>query len=123
MDYFLWTLMLIGWVYLVTEAAIFAPIRITISAAGSFLEALIYCPSCVGFWVGVALAATGWWPHGGDLVDGIDGGEYWGLGESGIAAMAVASTWSKLTGGSSAWQIERGSDDPTQAVQEGKEGK
>lgn len=122
MDYFVWILMLIGWVYLVTEAAILAPVRIALSSVGSFLEALIYCPSCVGFWVGCGLAATGWWPHGGSFVDGIDGAEWWGLGESGIAAMAVASTWTKLTGGSTAWQIERGSDDSTQASQTGKEG-
>jgi hypothetical protein len=49
MDYFVWTLMLIGWVYLITEAAIFAPVRIALSSAGSFIEALIYCPSCMGF--------------------------------------------------------------------------
>jgi len=121
MDYFVWTLMLVGWVYLITEAAIFAPVRIALSSAGSFVEALIYCPSCMGFWVGAALALTGWWPLGGSAFDGFLTAELWHVGESAIAAMAVASTWSKLTGGSVAWEIERGSDDTTQPSQERKE--
>lgn len=111
-DYFLWTLMLIGWVYLITEAAVFALVRVIISELGSYVEALIYCPSCMGFWVGAALAATGWWPHNSGL---------WAIGESAIAAMAVANTWSKLTGGSAAWAIERGYDDSTQTSEERKD--
>ena len=112
MDYFVWILLLSGWVYLITEAAVFAPFRILLSMIGSPIEALIYCPSCTAFWVGMALAWTGWWPHNPD---------FWGSWESAIAAMGVANTWSKLTGGSSAWEIERGFDDSTQTSEERKE--
>jgi hypothetical protein len=120
MDYLLWTLMLIGWVYLLTEAAILAPVRITLSRAVPIAEALVYCPSCVGFWVGVALAATGWWPRHDIAADYTIALQ--AMGESAIAAMAVANTWSKLTGGSAAWDIERGEDDTPQESQERKEG-
>ncbi len=120
MDYLIWALLLIGWVYLITESLIFAPIRMRAAKLGSFAEMLIYCPPCTGFWVGALLALAGWWPHGIALTD------YWPVGESAIAAIGVAATWSKLTGGNLAYEIEteirRGADDETSTSEERKEG-
>jgi hypothetical protein len=119
-DYLLWALLLVGWVYAITEAAITSWVRILVAEHfGVFFETLIYCPSCTGFWVGVGLAATGWWPHG--TTDNVEHTLLM-FGESAIAAMGVAATWSKLTGGSAAWQIERGAlHDQTTTIEEGKE--
>jgi hypothetical protein len=95
-------MLLIGWVYAITEASIFAPVRIFIAEhLGRIAEAGIYCPACTGFWIGAVLGHAGLWPH--------DSG--WAPGESAFAAMAVAATWNKLLGGNAAWQIERGDSD------------
>lgn len=100
-----WVLLLIGVTYLITEAGIMMSFRVAFSRAaldanpraGTFAFTLIYCPSCIGFWVGVALGALHHWPfdHG-----------YWSILESGLAAMAVTTTWSKTTGGNGAWDVE-----------------
>jgi len=54
----------VGVIYVVTSSVIFAPIRVVIASWGPFFTAGIYCPKCVGFWVGlvleVALAVDPW---------------------------------------------------------------
>lgn len=44
-----------GVIYVIVESAIFAPIRIAIAVRSSFLETLVYCAYCTGFWVGVLI--------------------------------------------------------------------
>lgn len=41
-----------GVVYGVTESSLLAPLRIAIALRSQFFEMGIYCPYCVGFWVG-----------------------------------------------------------------------
>ena len=100
-----WALVHLGLVYLVTEAAIFAPVRLAVSARGPLWTTLIYCPGCSGFWLGLACAPL--WP----------GPPWWlALPCSGLAGMGLAATWSKATGGNQAWIAEaalRGSNDET----------
>ena len=131
MEYLIWALILIGWVYLITESLIFAPVRMKVSKLSSLAEMLVYCPPCTGFWIGALLALTGWWPHGVALTpfhfwsDAWSFADYWPVGESAIAAMGVAATWSKLTGGNFAYEhenaIRRGEqDDTTSPSEEGK---
>lgn len=88
-----WALVVLGAIYFVTEASIATPLRVRIAVAHPLLEALIYCPACSGFWLGVSL-------H-----------RYWGelsvqaaIG-SGIAAMALGAAWASWRG-APAWQSE-----------------
>ncbi len=98
-----WALMAIGVTYLITEASIAASFRVALVRSipwwgpATLMAQLIYCPACVGFWVGIALAMTGWWPYEDS---------YWALSESGFASMALMTTWSKLTGGNGAFEAE-----------------
>ena len=50
-------LLVIGVVYLITHASIAAPFRVAFARGSGFRTALIYCPMCVSFWVGLALGA------------------------------------------------------------------
>ncbi len=90
-----WTLYLWGLIYLVTQSTIFSGPRVYMSQ-GSWIRAeFLYCPSCVGFWVGVCL--TPYWP----FAVGWEG--YIG---SGVAALAMGRLWGVLAGDST-FQIER----------------
>lgn len=55
-----YALILVGLTYIVTQSAVGRPLRMFVSRAGSFLESLIYCPACTGFWLGAALVSL--WP-------------------------------------------------------------
>lgn len=44
-----------GAIYVLTESAIFAPVRIFLSARSIFLQTLLSCAYCTGFWVGMLL--------------------------------------------------------------------
>jgi hypothetical protein len=46
----------LGITYLICGSAIFAPLRILLAKRSVLVTALIYCPACVGFWIGLALA-------------------------------------------------------------------
>ena len=50
-----------GAIYGVTAASITAPFRIALARRHPLLEALLYCPMCVGFWVGLVV---GWYSFG-----------------------------------------------------------
>ena len=58
-----------GITYYLTQSFIFAPIRVALThhlpewALG--LRYFVYCPACVGSWVGLALWFSGAWPLGG----------------------------------------------------------
>jgi hypothetical protein len=90
-----WALVVIGAVYFVTESALFAPVRVTLARTHTFVALGLYCPGCSGFWLGLACSplfpCEPWWL---------------GLPLSGVAAMGLAATWSKLTGGNAAWEAE-----------------
>jgi hypothetical protein len=54
--------------YYWTQSGLFFPVRRLLrgSSASAFGSYLVYCPSCVGTWVGLALYLIGIWPlHGG----------------------------------------------------------
>ncbi len=91
-----WALTLLGLVYLVTEAAITAPVRVALARLHPLLATLLYCPACSGFWLGLAVA----WLY--------PSGEPWPLraGLSALGAMALAGSWSKALGGNAAWAAE-----------------
>ncbi len=74
-------LLLCGLVYLITQAGIMAPLRITVSMWAKPFELLIYCQACTGFWVGLMLAYTGHWPFTG-----------WSI-ESAVAGAALGALW------------------------------
>ncbi len=100
-DFARFVLLEIGMVYFVTMSAIFAPARIVL-ARNSVLRALLYCPSCVGFWIGAALYLAGFYPFSGhDFVQDI--------ACSAFAGMAVANIWHNwlFHGGNDAFDAEQ----------------
>lgn len=106
LDLLRWALVLIGFVYLVTDSAIFMKVRLLVSRLGTYPMVLIYCPSCIGFWVGVALGVGGLWP-----LDTFNTTAPWWEPTytalvSGVAGMAVAQTWNRMTGGTTAFEVE-----------------
>lgn len=88
-----WALIVAGLIYLVSRSYIFGIVRVRIgmlltaavqrahisAELRGILRVLIYCPACIGFWIGVG--ATPLWPY-----DGF--GQPLG---SGIAAMLLGS--------------------------------
>ena len=99
-EYVRWALIVLGLVYLVTESAIFAPVRVPFARRHVLAETLIYCPSCTGFWVGLCVALWSWPAFHGAL----------SVVESGIAAMALGALWSVWRGGNPIHSIEMTSD-------------
>jgi hypothetical protein len=55
LDYIVFSLVAFGIVYGVVCSSLFALVRIRLSTWSRWLEAFVYCPYCVGFWVGVLL--------------------------------------------------------------------
>jgi hypothetical protein len=94
-----WALIVLGTVYFLTESAIFAPVRVWIAGRGVFAMTLIYCASCTGFWVGLALASW-FWPFG--LVDA----GWTQIIEGGVASMALGALYSAWKGGNPAFDVE-----------------
>lgn len=57
-----WALVHVGALYLVTEAAILSPVRRILTSGlpvSSLVVALLYCPGCCGFWLGLLEGALG----------------------------------------------------------------
>ncbi len=95
-----WALITLGFIYFITESSIFAVVRMWIAAKlGTFAIALLYCASCSGFWIGMALAF--WtWPF--EVV-----GVRWLVPfESGVAAMALGAVWNTWRGPNPAFVVE-----------------
>ena len=116
----------IGLVYFFTQSLIFVALRVRITRGSIFREVLFYCPSCMGFWVGVVLSLV--W-----LVPGRAG-----LGPSpwqdtpknlltmllgGLMSMAISHIWSALTqqGVNPAWAAEQSLREENDAPQEEEE--
>jgi len=53
-----------GLTYYITQSAIFAPLRLLIARCKppSLLLYFLYCPACVGTWIGLILGFIGLWP-------------------------------------------------------------
>lgn len=88
-----WALVVLGCIYLVTEASIATPVRVRIAVLHPLLEALIYCPACSGFWLGLSLCRF-WGPLSFSTAVA-----------SGLAAMALGAIWSSWRG-APAWALE-----------------
>jgi hypothetical protein len=54
-----YVLILWGLVYIVTQSAIMLPFRIGLLRMSTFFGALVFCPACSGFWLGLILGAPG----------------------------------------------------------------
>lgn len=48
-----------GLAYIVTQSSIILPLRLFVLKRSNFLGALIFCPACSSFWIGVLLGALG----------------------------------------------------------------
>lgn len=87
-------LFVIGGVYVVTESSIFQPVRIVASVKSVWLDVLLHCPKCVGFWVAAAIAICGYTPplaEGAPFLLRL----LW-TGLCGIAVALVAVNWNLL---------------------------
>ena len=92
MSLLIFSLLVVGVVYIVTQSAIFHLPRVWIADRHVMLEMLIYCPACTGFWVGVVLSLLGY------------GNLSWL--EGGIVACAIGALWG-VYGPGNIWQQER----------------
>jgi hypothetical protein len=111
----------IGLVYFITQSMIFSPLRVRLTRGSIFREALLYCPSCTGFWVGAGLSllgrAPGW--NGMHLSwDPLKEATENSLAviDSGLMSMAISHIWSALTqqGVNPAWEAELPLREPPQ---------
>lgn len=100
-----WTLLAMGLTYALTEAAIFAPLRLMVRYGwkNPWLTTLVYCRACTGFWVGLALGAFDVWPFVGT----------WSL-ESAVAAMALGAIWNAFAP-NHAWENEAADDEAVES--------
>lgn len=115
-EFFRWSLLAIGATYLITEAVIFVGVRVALARRSSFLETLVYCPACTGFWVGCALFL--FWPF-----TAVDTGVLLvaSILQSGVASMALGAAWGAWKGGNPAYEAEtplREIDDDTTPSQQ-----
>lgn len=86
----IWALVGLGFVYLFTSASIFSRFRIRFARLGGGACELIYCPACIGFWVGAALALSGLFP-----TDMVPHGSAQALAQSAFAMMALGALWGR----------------------------
>lgn len=83
-------LVTIGITYGITASALLRPLRgllVWASGGSSWVAVLLYCPACMGFWVGALLGAAGLWP---EAVHGFSAA--W---RSAFAAAALGALWSE----------------------------
>lgn len=98
-------LLILGLIYLFTQSRIMQPYRVAISSLGGFWATLVYCPPCSGFWIGVVIAVTDWWPHN--------------TFSSGICAMALGALWKEWGLREDTWALDRG--DPKSEDEDGED--
>lgn len=94
-----WALTAIGVTYVVTQSVIFAPIRIRIARLHTILELFIYCPMCVGFWVGALL----WW-----MWPSVSPWWWVRVVLSATASMGLMRVLPTLSDGGAVWLAEKG---------------
>lgn len=102
-----WALIVLAVVYLVTESAVFAPLRIAFSRGSWIRAGLFYCPACFGFWTGCALHVL--WPYVASplRVGGVSFGTLFHAIDSGLAALVLGALWGTVTNPTS-FEAERG---------------
>lgn len=91
-----WVLLNLSVIYLITTATIASPFRMALAKRSKFLQSLIYCPACVGFWIG--LAFYGYWPLDGQVLGAVQSPTVYKILESGAAAMALGAIWANWAG-------------------------
>lgn len=101
-----WALVTLGLIYLVTEAAISAAVRVALAKTHPLVATLVYCAACSGFWLGwlTAPLLEPWWA-------------------SPLAAMALGAIWTTWHG-APAWVNEealRGEPEATSEQQDQEE--
>lgn len=75
-----------GLTYVLTQSVIFAPVRgVAFKLFGSLALYFVYCPACVGTWMGLALYGLGLWPAFGH--------EAW---VEALVAVFASTTWNRL---------------------------
>lgn len=84
LDYIVFALVACGMVYGFVASSLFTLVRIRIAIASRWLEAFVYCPYCVGFWVGIFLR-TCWF---GPLQSWTD---VWAIPECGFLVVGVVA--------------------------------
>ncbi len=89
------TLLLWGFVYLVTQSFLLRPVRILFSRY-LFTAMLVYCPACTGAWIGIAIASQLPWSTA----------PYLQMIESGLASMALGAIWGQIFGDSNVFEME-----------------
>lgn len=101
---FTFVAMTLGLVYILTQSAIAALLRMWLADRHVLLEGLIYCPACTGFWVGFVLKLLGYW-NGSAM-------------EAGIISCALGALWG-VYGPDNVWPLERDHDN-TQEEENGQ---
>ena len=91
-------LLVAGFTYLLTQSGVFAAFRKWVADDRPTIQALVYCPACAGFWIGVLLHTV--WPFPELVIKPV---------EAGIGACALMAVWSYYVP-SEAWEIEQGRD-------------
>jgi hypothetical protein len=85
--------LLTGMGYLITQSLIMRPLRKLVAKAGAVPAAFIYCPSCTGFWIGLAL--TPYWPFESSYLG------------SAISATALMALWKEYGPQINPWMHEQ----------------
>jgi len=101
----MWGLGGIGLTYFIVESALCAVVRVAMAKRSMLLLVLMYCYSCMGFWVGAALGSCGAFPS--------DAQWYVQAVQSGFCLMAVTGSWAVWKGGNPAYALEQKTDDET----------
>lgn len=104
---FHYMLLLWGILYFITQSSIFGGVRMLVLAKARQLGMLLYCPACTGFWIGLLLGGSRWFP----LELFTDTGSRWTLTityvlTSGLASMALGAIWGAIFGQPHVFQTE-----------------
>ncbi len=100
MDLIHYALMCYAVTYLITESTVLVVPRVLAARGHAMIAVLMYCPACMGFWVGVCLGVGNWFPFDtphGLALESVN---------SGFTSMAICHLISKITGGNPAWENE-----------------
>ena len=96
-DFLHYTLTLLGVVYIVAQSYIFRPVRILLSKIHVSVAVLLYCPACLGFWVGLWLWKLGLYPFEVKL-----------FVEPGIVGCVLGAIWTTYGPQTQTWQADQG---------------
>lgn len=100
------TLIVAGVTYVLTQSLIARPYRRAVASLGGFWAALVYCPPCTGFWVGLGFGFTELWPGPGRPL------------YAAIASMALMALWKEWGPQENTWALDHGDDDDNPSEEE-----